>query len=194
MLPMFNAVQNRLKATISAANTLLIEGYQIVHLEPSALTAKPVIIVANDPRLWQAVKDGRAVYYRTGTDDPAPIAWARCLCLTPSSSGSRGALMRASFNARVRMTVSTHIASAGGKSASCTMGPEFAVKRLADKLWGEGKHVHADSGHDRRATVADPAGAGQMNAPEHRTLGLQVPQQLLMKQPPARFFDVGRRS
>lgn len=26
-----------------------------------------------------------------------------------------------------------------------------------------------------------------MNAPEHRTLGLQVPQQLLMKQPPARF-------
>lgn len=49
--------------------------------------------------------------------------------------------MRASFNARVRMTVSTHIASAGGKSASCTMGPEFAVKRLADKLWGEGKHV-----------------------------------------------------
>lgn len=72
MLPMFNAVQNRLKATISAANTLLIEGYQIVHLEPSALTAKPVIIVANDPRLWQAVKDGRAVYYRTGTDDLGP--------------------------------------------------------------------------------------------------------------------------
>lgn len=48
---------------------------------------------------------------------------------------------------KVRESCGTYIARGGSKTASCTVDAAHAVRALAVKLWGEGKHGHACMGH-----------------------------------------------
>lgn len=61
--------KQRVDAIFRATNTLLTAGHKILVVGSEMRTfPKPVLWVANDPRLGQMVVEDRAVYYHSGND------------------------------------------------------------------------------------------------------------------------------
>lgn len=60
--------KQRVDAIFRATNILLMAGHKILLVGSEMRFPKPVLWVANDPRLGQMVAEDRAVYYHSGND------------------------------------------------------------------------------------------------------------------------------
>lgn len=61
--------QARMLTILEAASSLLRQDYVILCLEPAAMSAKPVIWIANESRLARLADSDRALYYARGSDE-----------------------------------------------------------------------------------------------------------------------------